>query len=118
VAKGPVGLDERMGVLGVAGERGVAPMLASGGVDFALMGVAALELLRLEVDPAAGKLEESVAHLLWSGRRARLPSGGRAAPLPRSCSQGLSARSARWHREHGAGLAAARGGCGEGRGEG
>jgi len=64
VAKGPAGLDERMGVLGVAGERGVAPMLASDGAGFALMGVAALELLSLEVDPAAGKLEESVAHLL------------------------------------------------------
>jgi predicted aspartyl protease len=53
-----------MGVLGVAGERGVAPMLASDGVDFALMGVAMLELFRLEVDPAASKLEENVAHLL------------------------------------------------------
>jgi len=43
-----------------------------------------LELLRLGVDPAAGGLEEGVAYLLWSGRGARLPSGGRAAPLPRS----------------------------------
>jgi hypothetical protein len=59
-------------------------MPASDGMDFALMGVAALELLRLGVDPAAGRLEEGVAYLLWSGRGARLPSGGRAAPLPRS----------------------------------
>jgi len=83
VARGPVGLDERIGVLGVAGEGGCAHA-RSDGMDFALMGVAALELLRLGVDPAAGRLEEGVAYLLWSGRGARLPSGGRAAPLPRS----------------------------------
>jgi len=48
------------------------------------MGVAALELLSLEVGPAAGKLEESAAHLLWSGgeRGCRAVGWPHPSPVP------------------------------------
>jgi len=63
-ARGSVELDECIGVLEVMGKRRVVPMLVSDEMDFALLGVTTLELLRLEVDPTTGKLKESVAFLL------------------------------------------------------
>jgi predicted aspartyl protease len=63
-AKGPVELDECIGVIEVAGKRRAVPMLISNEVNFALIGVTTLEWLRLEVDPTTGKLKESVAYLL------------------------------------------------------
>jgi predicted aspartyl protease len=62
-AKGPVVLDECVGV-GDCGRRRAVPMLISSEMDFALIGVTTLEWLRLEVDPTTGKLKESVAFLL------------------------------------------------------
>jgi clan AA aspartic protease len=63
-AKGPVELDECVGVMEIAGRRRAVPMLISSEMDFALIGVTTLEWLRLEVDPTTGKLKESVAFLL------------------------------------------------------
>jgi len=63
-AKGSMELDEYIGVLEVMGKRRAVPMLVSDEMDFALLGVTTLELLRLEVDPTTGKLKESVAFLL------------------------------------------------------
>ena len=63
-ARGSVELDECIGVLEVMGKRRAVPMLVSDEMDFPLLGVTTLELLRLEVDPTTGKLKESVAFLL------------------------------------------------------
>ncbi|AGT35950.1 hypothetical protein N186_08060 [Thermofilum adornatum] len=63
-ARGSMELDECIGVLEVMGKRRAVPMLVSDEMDFALLGVTTLELLRLEVDPTTGKLKESVAFLL------------------------------------------------------
>jgi clan AA aspartic protease len=63
-AKGPVELDECIGIIEIAGKRRAVPMLISSEVNFALIGVTTLEWLRLEVDPTTGKLKESVAYLL------------------------------------------------------
>jgi len=62
--KGSLELDECIGVMEIAGRRRAVPMLISNEMDFALIGVATLEWLRLEVDPTTGKLKESVAFLL------------------------------------------------------
>jgi len=63
-ARGSVELDECIGVLEVMGKRRAVPMLVSDDMDFALLGVTTLGLLRLEVDHTMGKLKESVAFLL------------------------------------------------------
>ncbi len=63
-AKGPVELDECIGIIEIMGKRRAVPMLISSEVNFALIGVTTLEWLRLEVDPTTGKLKESVAYLL------------------------------------------------------
>jgi clan AA aspartic protease len=63
-AKGPVELDECIGIIEIMGKRRAVPMLISNEVNFALIGVTTLEWLRLEVDPTTGKLKESVAYLL------------------------------------------------------
>jgi clan AA aspartic protease len=62
--RGPVELEECIGVMEVMGRRRAVPMLISDEVSFALIGVTTLEWLRLEVDPTTGRLKESVAFLL------------------------------------------------------
>ena len=62
-AKGRVELDECIGVVEIMGKRRTVPMLVSDEVSHVLIGVATLELLRLEVDPVTGRLKESVALL-------------------------------------------------------
>jgi clan AA aspartic protease len=62
-ARGPVELDECIGVMEIMGRRRAVPMLISSELNFALIGVTTLEWLRLEVDPTTGKLKESVAFL-------------------------------------------------------
>jgi len=64
IAKGPVELDECVGIIEIMGKKRAVPMLISNEVNFALIGVTTLEWLRLEVDPTTGKLKESVAYLL------------------------------------------------------
>jgi predicted aspartyl protease len=63
-AEGPVELDECIGVMEIMCKRRAVPMLVSNEMGFALIGVTALEWLRLEVDPTTGKLKGSVALLL------------------------------------------------------
>ena len=62
-ARGPVELDECIGVIEIMGKKRAVPMLISSELNFALIGVTTLEWLRLEVDPTTGKLKESVAFL-------------------------------------------------------
>jgi len=62
-ARGPVELDECIGVMEIMGRRRAVPMLISDEVSFVLIGVTTLEWLRLEVDPTTGKLKESIALL-------------------------------------------------------
>jgi predicted aspartyl protease len=63
-AKGPVELDECVGVMEIVGRRRAVPMLISNEMDFALISVTTLKWLRLEVDLTTGKLKESVAFLI------------------------------------------------------
>ena len=62
--RGPLELEECVGVMEVMGRRRAVPMLISDEVSFALIGVTTLEWLRLGVDPTTGRLKESVAFLL------------------------------------------------------
>jgi len=55
-ARGPVELNECIGVMEIIGKRRTAPMLISDEINFTLIGVTTLEWLRLEVDPTTGKL--------------------------------------------------------------
>jgi len=62
-ARGPVELNECIGIIEIIGKRRTVPMLISDEINFTLIGVTTLEWLRLEVDPTTGKLKESVAFL-------------------------------------------------------
>jgi clan AA aspartic protease len=55
-ARGPVELNECVGVMEIIGKRRTVPMLISDEINFTLIGVTTLEWLRLEVDPTTGKL--------------------------------------------------------------
>jgi clan AA aspartic protease len=62
-ARGSVELDECIGVVEIMGRRRTISMLISDEISITLIGVTALELLRLEVDPVTGRLREGVALL-------------------------------------------------------
>jgi len=63
-AKGATELDECVGVVEVMGRRAYTHILASDDIDVVLIGATTLEILGLEVDPAAGKLKEAATYLL------------------------------------------------------
>jgi aspartyl protease family protein len=63
-ARGPVELNECVGVMEIIGKRRTVLMLISDEINFTLIGVTTLEWLRLEVDPTTGKL--NVAFLFYS----------------------------------------------------
>jgi len=63
-AKGSAELDECVGVVEVMGRKAHTHVLVSDEVDVVLIGVTALEILGLEVDPVTGRLREAKVYLL------------------------------------------------------
>jgi predicted aspartyl protease len=63
-AKGSAELDGCVGVVEVMGRTTHTRLLVSSEIDVVLIGVTALEILGLEVDPVTGKLREAKVYLL------------------------------------------------------